>query len=896
MSSIYNNYFLSNKIKVFPCAYRNSTYDASARLNTEYNFTHLPHMVDKASYIIKFNDKSKSEPEAKLICVIQGYYFEIELGTGDYTTLQNKYLNICVASPSSSNGENFIEGPHLCSWNSNNIEAGLDLIQATSSSSVYIFTGLQISELTKENPSGTLSREGYQCYALKLDASARLPISASKIDNNAGTPISTSFTTGALNVAGGKFTVDLSKSSITITANAPVTINNTLDVKTGTTTTSILTANSTGVTINKPTTVNNTLDVKTGTTSILKAESTREGKKVTINGTTTIKGTTKIQNSSSGVNDGNLTVAGTGSFGDKLTVTTGGASIKGDTTIDGITAIKGKTTIGTDTNTKTVIDNDTVTTSKIIAGNLVIDKNATNDNKILEIKNKAGNEVIFSVNISSGKTFAKEIDADKINATVEGESKNAVDAKNVTDTIKGKAITSIFESNGLVAQKASSLTAASSTNSAGNVIVVGNTNGTTDALLPKNDSGRTYNIGSSTQVFDNIYAWTFHGNASTADSFSSATTVELTGNITGTSAVSTKGWTVYTTIAEGAVTKTMISDGAVTNNKLAGNIENGKLANSSIKIGSKSVVALGSSIGTQDTPFKGDLYFGKQKSGNENDCSIIITGQYTKRDTEYPLKILDYNGNTLIQFTNNYGVFNTTSVPKQIIYAATDSDKTKGKTELFGDKICIYAQGRDGLGGTIKAGMVDLSAHESNSGLWIRNIKQIHVNNASLKSSSLVRVNTNKVYLGSTNYGAAIDSTETDATFIINSAKTSGDMLQIKRLLDGGANVKKVFSVDYDGNVTANTYNAKSDRRLKENIIDYKPEKSILDLPVKKFDFIDGPKNQIGCIAQDLKEICPEIVNENEKGYLSIQESKLVYLLLDEVKKLKNEVEELKRK
>lgn len=870
MSSIYNNYFLSNKIKVFPCAYRNSTYDASARLNTEYNFTHLPHMVDKASYIIKFNDKSKSEPEAKLICVIQGYYFEIELGTGDYTTLQNKYLNICVASPSSSNGENFIEGPHLCSWNSNNIEAGLDLIQATSSSSVYIFTGLQISELTKENPSGTLSREGYQCYALKLDASARLPISASKIDNNAGTPISSSFTTGtlsattSLNVAYGKFTVN----SDSITSNIPVIIKKTLDVNTG----------------------------STSSTSILKAESTREGKKVTINGTTTIKGTTKIQNSSSGVNDGNLTVAGTGSFGDKLTVTTGGASIKGDTTIDGITAIKGKTTIGTDTNTKTVIDNDTVTTSKIIAGNLVIDKNATNDNKILEIKNKAGNEVIFSVNISSGKTFAKEIDADKINATVEGESKNAVDAKNVTDTIKGKAITSIFESNGLVAQKASSLTAASSTNSAGNVIVVGNTNGTTDALLPKNDSGRTYNIGSSTQVFDNIYAWTFHGNASTADSFSSATTVELTGNITGTSAVSTKGWTVYTTIADKAVTETKINDGAVTNNKLAGNIENGKLANSSIKIGSKSVVALGSSIGTQDTPFKGDLYFGKQKSGNENDCSIIITGQYTKRDTEYPLKILDYNGNTLIQFTNNYGVFNTTSVPKQIIYAATDSDKTKGKTELFGDKICIYAQGRDGLGGTIKAGMVDLSAHESNSGLWIRNIKQIHVNNASLKSSSLVRVNTNKVYLGSTNYGAAIDSTETDATFIINSAKTSGDMLQIKRLLDGGANVKKVFSVDYDGNVTANTYNAKSDRRLKENIIDYKPEKSILDLPVKKFDFIDGPKNQIGCIAQDLKEICPEIVNENEKGYLSIQESKLVYLLLDEVKKLKNEVEELKRK
>ena len=180
----------------------------------------------------------------------------------------------------------------------------------------------------------------------------------------------------------------------------------------------------------------------------------------------------------------------------------------------------------------------------------------------------------------------------------------------------------------------------------------------------------------------------------------------------------------------------------------------------------------------------------------------------------------------------------------------------------------------------------------------VNNIGNIKVNKAGLKSSSLVKIdtNTNKVYLGTTNYYAIIDgSTSTNATFVINSARTSGDMLQINKFLNGEASSTKVFNIDCNGNVTANTYNAQSDRRLKENIIDYKPEKSILDLPIKKFDFIDGPKNQIGCIAQDLKEICPEIVNENEKGYLSIQESKLVYLLLDEVKKLKNEVEELKR-
>ena len=277
MSSIYTSgndkYFYSNKIKVFPCAYRSVTYDATARLNTEYNFTHLPHTVDKASYIIKFNDKSKSEPKAELICVIQGYYFEIELGDGDYTTLQDKYLKICVASPSVTSGTNFIEGPHLCSWASINTEDTLDI----KSGSDTFFAGLKISS------GEALSKDTYKCYALKLVTSAELPIMANKIENSAGTgkSISQEFTTETLSattiistpdlrVASDKLTVNSGK----ITANIPVTINNTF------------------------------LDVKTGNTSVLKVDS----EKVTINKPTEIKGT-----------NGNLIVAGTGSFGGKLT-------------------------------------------------------------------------------------------------------------------------------------------------------------------------------------------------------------------------------------------------------------------------------------------------------------------------------------------------------------------------------------------------------------------------------------------------------------------------------------------------------------------------------------------------------------------------------------------------
>lgn len=104
------------------------------------------------------------------------------------------------------------------------------------------------------------------------------------------------------------------------------------------------------------------------------------------------------------------------------------------------------------------------------------------------------------------------------------------------------------------------------------------------------------------------------------------------------------------------------------------------------------------------------------------------------------------------------------------------------------------------------------------------------------------------------------------------------------------------LSVNSTGSVTAGSFYATSDRRLKENIEDYTPLKSILDLPIKSFNFKGTKQKQIGCIAQDLQKICPEIVNENSDGYLSIQENKLVYLLLGEVKKLKAELDGLIRK
>lgn len=136
--------------------------------------------------------------------------------------------------------------------------------------------------------------------------------------------------------------------------------------------------------------------------------------------------------------------------------------------------------------------------------------------------------------------------------------------------------------------------------------------------------------------------------------------------------------------------------------------------------------------------------------------------------------------------------------------------------------------------------------------------------------------------------GTTINSTVPATCYITGANASSGSV--------STQYVSTSIKINSSGQVTASSFNATSDARKKENIESYVPEKSILDLDVKRFDFIEGPKNQVGCIAQDLQQICPEIVHEDEEGYLSIQESKIVYLLLDEVKKLRKELDELKNK
>ena len=104
------------------------------------------------------------------------------------------------------------------------------------------------------------------------------------------------------------------------------------------------------------------------------------------------------------------------------------------------------------------------------------------------------------------------------------------------------------------------------------------------------------------------------------------------------------------------------------------------------------------------------------------------------------------------------------------------------------------------------------------------------------------------------------------------------------------------YALDVTGTIRATgDVVAFSDVRVKENIktIDNSLEK-VSKLRGVEFNKIGDNKKSIGVIAQDVQKVIPELVRENENGMLSMRHQGIAPILIEAIKELKAEIEELK--
>ena len=121
-------------------------------------------------------------------------------------------------------------------------------------------------------------------------------------------------------------------------------------------------------------------------------------------------------------------------------------------------------------------------------------------------------------------------------------------------------------------------------------------------------------------------------------------------------------------------------------------------------------------------------------------------------------------------------------------------------------------------------------------------------------------------------------------------------------LIGSGANAEFQGTLGVKGAITSEgditAFGSLSDITLKENI---QPIENALDKVSKirgvTFNYIDKPDERVpGVIAQELQEVLPEAVYETENGKLAVRYDNTIALLLEAIKELKKEVEELKGK
>lgn len=101
-------------------------------------------------------------------------------------------------------------------------------------------------------------------------------------------------------------------------------------------------------------------------------------------------------------------------------------------------------------------------------------------------------------------------------------------------------------------------------------------------------------------------------------------------------------------------------------------------------------------------------------------------------------------------------------------------------------------------------------------------------------------------------------------------------------------------TLDVSGNITAFSTSISSDIRLKSNVstIDNALQK-VLELRGVRFDMMG--KTQIGVIAQEVETVVPEVVDSTNE-YKTVAYANLVGLLIEAVKELSQQVEQLKAK
>ena len=153
--------------------------------------------------------------------------------------------------------------------------------------------------------------------------------------------------------------------------------------------------------------------------------------------------------------------------------------------------------------------------------------------------------------------------------------------------------------------------------------------------------------------------------------------------------------------------------------------------------------------------------------------------------------------------------------------------------------------------------------------------------------------------VGKTSADNTTEGTRIDGNGLISSVADGDAALLLNRLTSDGTialfrkDSTTVGTISVTGSAT--TYNTSSDARLKDITGSARGLAVINELNPVAYDWKADGKSDEGLIAQEVKELVPNAVSENEDGYYQMDYSKLVTPLIKAIQEQQEQIEELKQ-